>query len=91
MFDCRGIYNQKSECPAWGFDFNCVQGERPEDRNPELIAQEYRKYSGPTSATCPNGTLAALKSALPQFLEGLDLPDYQPNIKKSANTTVHES
>ncbi|EIE21418.1 hypothetical protein COCSUDRAFT_43154 [Coccomyxa subellipsoidea C-169] len=49
----KGIYNQASECPAWGQDFNCIEGERPEDRNPELIEQEYRKIFRPHECDLP--------------------------------------
>ncbi len=53
LHGCRGIYNQASECPAWGQDFNCIEGERPEDRNPELIEQEYRKIFRPHECDLP--------------------------------------
>ncbi len=49
----RGIYNQKSECPAWAHDFDCMIGESGEDRKPALVAQEYRKVFRPHECDLP--------------------------------------
>jgi hypothetical protein len=48
----RGIYNQ-TFCPKWAHDFDCVAGMTPQDRNPALIAQEYRQIFRPHECDLP--------------------------------------
>ena len=49
----RGIYDQASECPGWGYDFNCMEATSEEERKPELLAREYRKVFRPHECDLP--------------------------------------
>lgn len=44
---------QKEQCPEWGQDFNCIEGNTPEDRKPKLLAREYRKIFRPHECDLP--------------------------------------
>jgi hypothetical protein len=43
----RGLYDQHSACPAWAHDFDCENSAQPADKNPALLAYEYRKVFQP--------------------------------------------
>ena len=44
---------QKEQCPVWGQDFNCMEGNSPEEQKPHLIAKEYRKIFRPHECDLP--------------------------------------
>lgn len=48
-----GLYTQEKDCPAWGHDFDCTKGATSADRNPDLIAKEYRKVFRPHECELP--------------------------------------
>ncbi len=43
----RGLYDQHSACPKWAPDYDCDWNSQPEDKNPALMASEYRKVFQP--------------------------------------------
>lgn len=45
---------QKEQCPAWGQDFNCIEGNSMDDKKPKLIANEYRKIFRPHECDLPD-------------------------------------
>ena len=45
--------SQKEQCPAWGQDFNCIDGNSQDDKRPQLIAKEYRKIFRPHECDLP--------------------------------------
>ena len=45
---------QKEQCPAWGQDFNCIDGNSPDEKKPKLIAKEYRKIFRPHECDLPD-------------------------------------
>ena len=44
---------QKEQCPAWGQDFNCIDGNRVDEQRRELIAREYHKIFRPHECDLP--------------------------------------
>lgn len=47
LYADRGLYDQHSACPAWAHDFDCEKSAQPADKNPALLASEYRKVFQP--------------------------------------------
>ena len=87
----RGIYDQASQCPGWGYDFNCLEATSPEEQKPDLIAREYRKVFRPHECELPEWDAAGFdKCAL--LLRRARLPRSDPSaLHTSSQSLIHYS